>query len=278
MALNAALAGKVYGSIAFKVTGDGIRSFARATNDDNPLFNSERPVAPPAFPIVAAAQLFQTVCGDPDLGVEMPMLVHARQEHRFLAPIRAGDVLEVSTTIEQVDRADTGHNFTLTIGLTNQDSELAAEVRSTMLIRKTGTGTKAPGELLEKASTVVQGESVMDEDQPARYAEASGDHNPIHLDRDFARKSGFPGVVCHGMCTMAMASKVVLDGVAGGDPARLKLIRVEFSRPVFPGQRLTTSVWQRSDGAEGVSSYGFETVNSRNALVISNGMAEVFRG
>lgn len=275
MELNAALAGKVYECFVYAVTAEGIRKYARATNDDNPVFNSDNPVAPPAYPFVAAAQLFDTVFGDPDLGVDVPMLVHAEQEHTFLVPIKASDTLEVRTTIERVDLDDSGHNFTLAIALTNQNSELAAEVRSTMFIRKTGTGARAVEETVEQGETVVEGVSEVGEDQPVRYAEASGDHNPIHLDRDFARQSGFAGVVLHGMCTMAMASKVVLDGVAGGDPSRLKRIKVQFSRPVFPGQSLTTTVWRLPGGPGGNQIYGFETCNARNAAVIKNGVAEV---
>lgn len=275
MGLNAALAGKVYDTFSYSVTAEGIRKYARATNDDNPVFHSDNPVAPPAYPFVAAAQLFDTVFGDPDLGVDVPMLVHAEQEHTFLVPIRAGDILQVRTTIEQVDLDDSGHNFTLAIALSNQNSQPAAEVRSTMFIRKTGTGAKAVEETAERGEIVAEGVSEVDEDQPARYAQASGDYNPIHLNREFARQAGFAGVVLHGMCTMAMAAKVVLDGVAGGDPDRLKRIKVQFSRPVFPGQTLITTVWRRPGGSGALQTYGFETVNARNAAVIRNGVAEV---
>lgn len=275
MELNAALTGKVYNTFSYAVTAEGIRKYAQATNDENPIFNSDSPVAPPAYPFVAAAQLFDTVFGDPDLGVDVPMLVHAEQEHTFLIPIKAGDTLQVRTTIERVDLDDSGHNFTLAIALSNQHNQLAAEVRSTMFIRKTGTGAKAAEEIAERGEIEVEGVSVVEEDQPARYADASGDHNPIHLDREFARQSGFAGVVLHGMCTMAMASKVVLDGVAGGNPDRLKRIKVQFSRPVFPGQTLTTTVWRVQGEPGGLQTYGFETVNARNAAVIKNGVAEV---
>jgi acyl dehydratase len=80
------------------------------------------------------------------------------------------------------------------------------------------------------------------------------------------------------MCTMAMASKVVLDGTAGGDPARLRRIRVQFSRPVFPGQSLTTTVWRtapRTSDEPGTSLYRFATVNAKGAVVIKNGLSVV---
>ena len=76
------------------------------------------------------------------------------------------------------------------------------------------------------------------------------------------------------MATMAFASKAVLDAVAGGDPARLRRIKVRFSKPVFPGEALTTRGWVDSR-ADGVTTYGFETLNGRGSPVLRNGIAEV---
>jgi acyl dehydratase len=275
MGLNAALAGKVYEPRTFAVTADGIRKYAEATNEDNPRFVSDDPVAPPAFPFVAAMGPLREVMLDPQLGVDMAMLVHAEQDHRLFRPIKAGDEMQVEACLEAIDLADTGHTFTVAVSLTNGRGEEAARVLSRMLIRKTGTGAKAAQEKMERGETVAEGQSHIDEDQTFRYADASGDDNPIHLDREAARSAGFPGIVCHGMCTMAMASKVVLDGTAGGDPDRLRRIKVQFSRPVFPGQSLSTVVWSTGAGEPGTASYGFETVNAKGAVVIRNGLAVV---
>jgi len=48
-------------------------------------------------------------------------------------------------------------------------------------------------------------------EQIRQYAEASGDRNPIHLDETFARSAGLPGVIAHGMLTMAFANQMVTD-------------------------------------------------------------------
>ena len=68
-------------------------------------------------------------------------------------------------------------------------------------------------------------------DQAERYAEASGDHNPIHLDEEAARAVGLPGRILHGLCTMALAGRAV-EQVAGREPTRLA---VRFSAPVALG-------------------------------------------
>ena len=89
--------------------------------------------------------------------------------------------------------------------------------------------------------------------------------------------AGLPGIILHGMATMAFASKAVLDAVAGGDPARLRRIKVRFSKPVFPGETLTTRGWVESKTG-GVTTYGFETLNGRGSPVLRNGVAEVLDG
>ncbi|QFZ23514.1 MaoC family dehydratase [Saccharothrix syringae] len=63
-----------------------------------------------------------------------------------------------------------------------------------------------------------------------RYAGASGDFNPIHWNERFAREVGLPGVIAHGMLTMALAGRVVTDWV--GDPGAVVEYGVRFGRPV----------------------------------------------
>ncbi len=64
----------------------------------------------------------------------------------------------------------------------------------------------------------------------ARYAAASGDANPIHLQEEAARAAGLPGVVAHGMLTLALAGRLVTAWAgAGYDVATL---RTRFPRPV----------------------------------------------
>ncbi|XVS63985.1 MaoC family dehydratase [Actinosynnema sp. CA-299493] len=63
-----------------------------------------------------------------------------------------------------------------------------------------------------------------------RYAGASGDFNPIHWNERFAREVGLPGVIAHGMLTMALAARVVTEWA--GDPGAVVRYGVRFGRPV----------------------------------------------
>jgi acyl dehydratase len=63
-----------------------------------------------------------------------------------------------------------------------------------------------------------------------RYAGAAGDFNPIHWNERTAREVGLPGVIAHGMLTMALASRLVTSWA--GDPGAVRDCSVRFTRPV----------------------------------------------
>ena len=69
----------------------------------------------------------------------------------------------------------------------------------------------------------------------ALYAGASGDHNPLHLDSDFARKAGFPDVFSHGMLVMGLLGQAVTDAVR---PDRLRLFSGRFVAITQPGAEI----------------------------------------
>ena len=77
-------------------------------------------------------------------------------------------------------------------------------------------------------------------EQLAAYAEASGDHNPIHLNDDFARMAGLDGVIAHGMLSMGFLGQFVGGwmGTLEGQPT-LSRLKVRFSAMVKPGDVLT---------------------------------------
>ncbi len=73
-----------------------------------------------------------------------------------------------------------------------------------------------------------------------RYAEASGDPNPIHVDEDFAKNAGLPGCILHGLWMMAQVARANSAAV-GGDPRSLKRMEVQFRGMGFPEQELTVT-------------------------------------
>ena len=87
----------------------------------------------------------------------------------------------------------------------------------------------------------------------ALYCGASGDHNPIHVDIDFARKAGFPDVFSHGMLVMAYLGQALTDAVA---PDRIRSFSTRFATITQLGARLT---------CEGIITELFEDKGERRA-------------
>jgi acyl dehydratase len=72
---------------------------------------------------------------------------------------------------------------------------------------------------------------------PHRYAGASGDFNPIHIDREFATAVGLPSNILHGLYSMAQVTRAAVEA-AGGDPRSLKRLSVQFRGMGFPEKEI----------------------------------------
>ena len=79
-------------------------------------------------------------------------------------------------------------------------------------------------------------EVCVDQYQPYYYAGASGDYNSIHIDNEYAKKAGLPGIILQGLCTMAY---VYLAVMRDEDPAKLKNFKVRFRSVVRPLDKIT---------------------------------------
>ena len=75
---------------------------------------------------------------------------------------------------------------------------------------------------------------------PHRYAGASGDFNPIHIDKEFATAVGLPSNILHGLYGMAQVARA-LQRAAGGDPRRLKRLSVQFRGMGFPEKEIVVT-------------------------------------
>ena len=73
-----------------------------------------------------------------------------------------------------------------------------------------------------------------------RYAEASGDPNPIHTDEEFAKSVGLPGCILHGLYSMAQVARAH-TALADGNPRALKRLRVQFRGMGFPEQEIVVT-------------------------------------
>ena len=105
-------------------------------------------------------------------------------------------------------------------------------------------------------------------DNQAHIYRLSGDYNPLHIDPDAARFGGFDVPILHGLCTFGHCAQLLLDALAGGDPARFRKIKVRFSAPVLLDEDLEVRAWNDGDGR-----VVFEA-RARDQAVVSNAYFE----
>ena len=104
-----------------------------------------------------------------------------------------------------------------------------------------------------------------------RYAGASGDFNPIHIDEDFAKQVGLPGRILHGLWTMAQVARAQTEN--GGGPHALKRLSVQFRGMGLPEHEITVTgtVKEVRDGIAVI-----DTVAEQNGnQIIRNAEAEI---
>jgi acyl dehydratase len=103
-----------------------------------------------------------------------------------------------------------------------------------------------------------------------RYAGASGDFNPIHIDEEFARAVGLPGRILHGLWTMAQVARAQTE--AAGGPEHLKRLSVQFRGMGMPEQEVLVSgtVRETADGAVVIETVAEQAGNQiiRNAEAV----------
>jgi acyl dehydratase len=123
MALNRDFVGRTYPpGTPYEVSRVKIREFAAAIGDNSPLYRDKEAaqaagypdvIAPPTFPIVFSLQSGGEALVDPELGLNLAMVVHGEQRFEYVRPICAGDELVTSATITDIRTA--GRNELLTV-------------------------------------------------------------------------------------------------------------------------------------------------------------------
>ncbi|MFF5035242.1 MaoC/PaaZ C-terminal domain-containing protein [Nocardia salmonicida] len=265
----------------FSVTAERIAQYAAATNDPIAAHLSGE-IAPPVFAVVpvftSMAPAALSVAP-----VELLMkLVHGEQDFLFHRPIRAGDELVVrAKPIGYVGRPN-GSTVVIYAETRDAAGELVNEQWMTAFFRKVdagpGEGELAPAHRITDEDRAADPSAKLtthiDDDQTFRYSPASGDPMPIHLDDEIARMAGLPGIINHGLCTMAFTSWAALTELADGDTARLRRLAVRFAKPVLPGQDITSTFWPTESDDPGVRAYAFET-EAAGQIAITDGRVEI---
>jgi acyl dehydratase len=267
VSFDVAALGRTTDEQRYVVTQAALRAYADATDDvpGGPVF-----AIVPASPAIALASRFVA-------SEEIrPRVVHYEQDfvlHRPFEPENA--VVSQAAPVAILARPN-GTSLVIHATTHSEDGELLAEQYVTEFFRGVeapeSRGERAPDHRLDVDGKppLAQIAYPIADDQTVRYADASGDHFAIHLDDEFARSVGLPGRIVHGLCAMAFAGRAVLEAAGVQDPSAVRRIAVRFSAPLFPGDTVTTRVWELDE-----ATYGFDASGSDGTPVLKDGRAEL---
>ena len=245
------LVGKAYAGDAVLVRPEWIAEYDGCVGDAGSLI----------FPVSLIKGLFGKLFEDPAFTGDVSRMVHGEQVMTFHRPVAGWDVVSPRGRVAGIEEKSSGRVLSFEQKLWSE-GELLVEMESRLFFRGESRGKKKA-----KATPPARGKPTSTQsvtvaaDLPRRYAKASGDDNPIHVDDAFAKSVGFPGVILQGLCTLALAVRAL--------PKGLERLQVRFARPVSPGDTLTTSVWKTGNELE------FETATQAGDVVLSNGSATV---
>lgn len=298
MGLNREFIGREYDPIIHTVTEQEIKEYAWAIGARNlSYFNyngalspfATMGMAPPSYAVVYELPILEKLWADPDLhGGEdqakrnVLMLVHGYQDMRFYKPIRPGNKLIFRIKIANIEDKGSGELLIFNAATSDESGNKVVESDWGLFIRGIGSG-RQPERKTKNEHPLSGGESPLafrkiirvPRDITYRYAEAAHDKNPIHIDEEVAKKAGLKGIVVHGLCTMSMAMRGIIECYTESDPTRLVHLGVRFSSPVYPGDTLVLDGWELGKKRENTV-LGFEVSRREdNVKVIKGGAAEV---
>jgi acyl dehydratase len=229
-----------------------------------------------AFPTMATVLGWPGRFTDPAFGIDTRMVVAASLKVVLHRPLRTIETLTSDPrVVEIIDKGPGKHAILQSARtLVAPDGTEVARIENTSLARGHGGFGGRVTDMPEPPPTPDRApDAVCDLPTPPNLAlifRLLGDENPLHVDPESAKKSGFPRPILHGAATFGVAAHAVLRTCAGYDPARLAAIEARFSRPVFPGETIRTEMWHEA----GAIAFRCR-VTERDEVVLTNGLAKL---
>lgn len=254
----------------FRTNTRRLAQFAEAVGDTNPAHLAGS-IASPVFHHVPVMQSMVEVLNS----VAGGFILHGEQDFHFHRPMRPGQRLFSRSELIGTRQSSAGALYFLRCSTHTHDAQPVSTQYATCLAQggsRDTEGVPPPDRPRpERLGDPLLALHAIVPDLTLRYGDAARDYSPYTIDGEAARKLGLPAPIVHGMCTLALIARDVVDRLCAGDTGRLRRLGCRFSHPLYlePGQELSVRLWP----GDGMSA--FEAADGTGHLVVSNGFAEV---
>ena len=252
-----------------------VLAYLRAVGDELPHYQ-QLGLTPPLYVVaLGLGQILQRA--------SLPSgAIHSLQEFDLLEPLPMGRQVRVQAWLDR-QRARGGLRF-LTFGLSaeSDSGRPAMAIRTTLLVPEQQTASRGTGEnareSMPKPADATKGDLPqlrrrITQVQLEEYSEVSGDHNPLHLDPEFAAGTQFGGIIAHGMLTLAFVSEMLASAL-GERWLSSGTLRARFKGAAYPGDLVET--WGLESGKDGeLTGYAVGLRNSATGEDLITGTAMV---
>ncbi len=191
------------------------------------------------------------------LGLDPAHILHGAQSFRYHRPVFAGDRIEATARfVDSYSKRDGALQFLVRHSEFRRGGDLVAEGTSTLVVVQPSAAPRettppgTPGPLVPESSGAalpLLSIAPVSRATLALFAGASGDHNPVHLDIDFARAAGYDDVFAHGMLSMAWLGRLLTESF---DQSRIESFGVRFAArtPIHAEPTCRVTAVETSDG------------------------------
>ncbi len=204
----------------------------------------------PSFSIAAIFDFLAQIAVETNLN--LAGLLHAEQELIFHNPIPVkGSLKSEGQVTHMYDKGDKGAIIIGESETYHSSGEKLFTSIVTLFARFDGNfgGENAPKNpvVIPDREPDIEEEAQTSEDQPLLYR-LSGDINPLHVDKDFAKMAGFEKPILHGLCTHGFACRMLIKNLIPGEPEKARRMANRFSRPLMPGDPIKLQIWKEGEG------------------------------
>jgi acyl dehydratase len=204
----------------------------------------------PSFGVIPTFGAMGGIGSVPGLQFNFAMLLHGEQDLVIHQPIPTEATITNRGKIAEIWDKGKAALVVLQVDTVDESGKPLFTNRFSLFLRGEGgfggeSGPRPANQAPERAPDGVIETRTLP--QQALIYRLSGDKNPLHADPEFAKLGGFDRPIIHGLCSYGVVCKAIVDGVLGGDVAKVARYQARFAGVGFPGETYVTSYWKDGD-------------------------------